>query len=181
MLPLLSYSAIVLCINSTGSENLTYYLRQVNYLIILTYCIFLQAQGSMSILHKKGGGDMFKILFVDDIQMNLAICKKYLEKYGYKVYTATDGLESIELAKEVIPDLIIMDLHMRNASGLEAVEQIRSYKDTNHIPIIACSAYITMHKNELDLFSDSISKPVKARHLRNKVENWLFAVASTPK
>jgi len=59
---------------------------------------------------------------------------------GYNVITAKDGSESIELVKEAVPDLIIMDLQMPKMSGFDAIEEIRKQYNSANLPIIVLSS-----------------------------------------
>ena len=69
-----------------------------------------------------------KILLVDDEQDILEIIKYNLKSNGYKVYTASNGFEAIEVAKKVIPQLILLDIMMPEMDGIEACEKIRNTK-----------------------------------------------------
>ena len=72
----------------------------------------------------------------DELRMYL---KHILQNY-YKVYTANNGLEGIDLIKEEIPDLVISDIVMPQISGLELCKQLKENFETSHIPIILLTA-----------------------------------------
>ena len=61
-----------------------------------------------------------KILLVDDEPDILEIIKYNLKNEGYKVYTASSGIEGVSIAKEVKPDLILLDVMMPEMDGIEA-------------------------------------------------------------
>jgi CheY-like chemotaxis protein len=64
-----------------------------------------------------------------------------LKRQGLEVRTASDGEEGVALAKEWMPDLILMDLMMPGTDGFEATKALRADPKTAHIPILALTAY----------------------------------------
>ncbi|BAI80425.1 hypothetical protein DEFDS_0953 [Deferribacter desulfuricans SSM1] len=83
---------------------------------------------------------MYKVLYVEDDFQSFKLVEMILKKHNIDVFLAKDGLEAIELAEEIIPDLIIMDINLPKLKGYEAAAILKSKKSTNHIPIIALTA-----------------------------------------
>ncbi len=81
-----------------------------------------------------------KLLVVDDDSVNRIVLKGLLIKYGFDVLIAENGKQSIEIFREVEPDLILMDIMMPEMSGYEAVEIIRKESGTNFTPIMFLTA-----------------------------------------
>ncbi len=81
-----------------------------------------------------------KILLVDDEQDILEILSYNLEKEGYEVHTAQNGIEGIEKAKEVLPDLILLDVMMPGKDGIETCEELRQIKELQKTLIVFLSA-----------------------------------------
>ena len=81
------------------------------------------------------------ILVVDDFDDTRLLLRTWLRKKGYRVVEAENGNEAIAKAREVEPDLIIMDVEMPELDGLSATRKIRVLKDAAALPIIAVSAY----------------------------------------
>ena len=81
-----------------------------------------------------------KILLVDDEQDILEILSYNLEKEGYEVHTAQNGIEGIEKAKEVLPDLILLDVMMPGKDGIETCEELRQIKVLQKTLIVFLSA-----------------------------------------
>ncbi|MGI8897234.1 MAG: response regulator [Pyrinomonadaceae bacterium] len=81
------------------------------------------------------------ILVVDDFDDTRLLLKTWLEKKGFNVVEAGNGKQAVEVAQEVRPDLIIMDIEMPELDGLAATRKIRSMKELNSIPVLAVSAY----------------------------------------
>lgn len=81
-----------------------------------------------------------KILLIDDEQDILEILSYNLEKEGYMVYTAESGDEGIEKAKEIIPDLILLDVMMPDKDGIETCQDLRKIKELQNTLIVFLSA-----------------------------------------
>jgi two-component system KDP operon response regulator KdpE len=77
-----------------------------------------------------------KILVVDDEPKIRMFIRANLEARGYEVYLAQDGVEAVEMAGRVLPDVIVLDVNMPRMDGIEACRQIREWAD---IPIIILS------------------------------------------
>ena len=82
-----------------------------------------------------------KILIVEDNELNLKLFRDLLKSYGYTVLDTKDGSEAINLVKEHLPNLIVMDIQLRGLSGFDIIQQIKADKDIQHIPIVAVTAF----------------------------------------
>ena len=117
-----------------------------------------------------------KILLVDDEPDIIEILSYSLENAGYTIFKAFDGLEAIKIAKQEIPDLIILDLMMPKMNGIEACEIIRKTKSLENVLITFLSARaedltkITALDSGAD---DYITKPIRPKVLLSKI-NSLF-------
>ena len=80
------------------------------------------------------------ILLAEDNEANIATFSSYLKAKGYRILSATDGQQAIDLAKAEHPDLILMDIQMPVIDGMEAIKQIRLDSNLADIPIIALTA-----------------------------------------
>jgi two-component system, cell cycle response regulator DivK len=79
------------------------------------------------------------VLFVDDSEDNREVYARYLDMSGFRVAIAVDGVEAVEKAASLKPDVIVMDLAMPRLDGWEATRQIKSAPETSAIPVIALS------------------------------------------
>lgn len=84
--------------------------------------------------------DMKKILLIDDEQDILEILTYNLEREGYEVYTATNGTEGIDLAKKIIPDLVLLDVMMPEKDGIETCQDLRALPELRKTLIVFLSA-----------------------------------------
>lgn len=88
------------------------------------------------------GGGRPLALFVDDDADTREMYGTYLRTGGFRVVTATSGLEAIESAEREQPDVIVMDLMMSRLDGWEAMRRLKGGWRTRRIPIIACTGYV---------------------------------------
>jgi two-component system, cell cycle response regulator DivK len=82
-----------------------------------------------------------RILIAEDHQDNREMLTRRLERRGYEVHVAENGAEAVEKAKEVAPDLILMDISMPIMSGIEATKMLRQTPDCRDVKIVALTAH----------------------------------------
>jgi two-component system alkaline phosphatase synthesis response regulator PhoP len=116
------------------------------------------------------------VLLVDDEQDILDFLSYTLKKEGHKVYTATNGADGIQFAKDLNPDLIILDVMMPQMDGIEACQIIRNEMQLNR-PVIA---FLTSRSEDYSQIAgleagadDYITKPIRPRLFVSKVESLL--------
>src|SRR6185312_13240182 len=80
------------------------------------------------------------ILVVDDVPDNVEILQMRLEAQGYEVATAGDGVEALERARELVPDLVLLDIMMPKMDGIAAVRQLKADASLPFIPVILVTA-----------------------------------------
>ena len=81
------------------------------------------------------------VLVVEDYQDAREMYAAYLQFSGFRVAEATNGLEAIEKALELRPDIILMDLALPKMDGWEATRRLKSDDRTKHIPIVALTGH----------------------------------------
>lgn len=79
------------------------------------------------------------ILFVEDEELFSGILGMYLTKAGFNVTLAKDGIEAIQRLKELVPDLVLLDLFLPYLNGFEVLHEIRSNSKTKAVPVIILS------------------------------------------
>src|SRR5919112_2371744 len=85
------------------------------------------------------------ILVVDDFDDTRLLLRTWLERRGFRVVEAQNGLEAINQAETESPDLIIMDMQMPQLDGLSATRRIRDLKSVDYVPIVAVFAFSRHH------------------------------------
>jgi CheY-like chemotaxis protein len=81
------------------------------------------------------------ILVVDDFDDTRLLLRTWLERKGFEVIEAENGIEAVLQAETKLPNLIIMDLEMPELDGLAATRKIRAVKELQKVPVLAVSAY----------------------------------------
>lgn len=112
------------------------------------------------------------ILLVEDNKINLKVATKFIEKWGFKVETAENGLIALDKIKNKVFDIVLMDLQMPEMDGYTATEIIRN--TNSNIPIIALTASATtedIEKTKKIGFNDFIVKPFNPDDLYSKIIN----------
>jgi two-component system, cell cycle response regulator DivK len=119
---------------------------------------------------------MKKILVVEDNDTNLYLVRFILEKSGYGVVAARNGLLAVEMAVKERPDLIIMDIQLPDISGLEATRRIRESEADGGIPIVALTSYAMVGDKEMALAAGCtgyIEKPIDPEAFVRDIEKYL--------
>ena len=119
---------------------------------------------------------MKTILIVEENETNMYLTRYLLTKKRYKILEAVCGIESIEIAKETVPDLIVMDIQLPDISGLEATRRMRNDEDLKDVPIVAFTSYAMPGVREKALeagCNDYIQKPIQLNPFLPKIEAFL--------
>ncbi|HEY8889597.1 MAG TPA: response regulator transcription factor [Clostridium sp.] len=114
-----------------------------------------------------------KILVVDDEEHIQELIKFNLEKSGYKVICADNGIDAIKLAKEQMPQIMLLDIMLPGMDGLDVCKEIRKDSNMSNMPIIM----ITAKGEEIDKIiglelgaDDYITKPFSVRELVARIK-----------
>jgi CheY-like chemotaxis protein len=119
---------------------------------------------------------MARILLVEDNEMNRDMLSRRLERKGYEILIAVDGLQGLAIARAEFPDLILMDMSLPELDGWEATRQLRAKPETQTIPIIALTAHAMSGDREKCIAAgcdDYDTKPVEFPRLMNKIQSLL--------
>jgi len=122
-----------------------------------------------------------KILLVEDNEMNRDMLSRRLERRGYQVVIAVDGVEGVRMAQAEAPALILMDMSLPVLDGWEATRQIKAAPATGDIPIIALTAHAMSGDREKAIEAgcdDFDTKPVDLPRLLAKIDALLGGAAA---
>ncbi|MGB0748484.1 MAG: response regulator [Magnetospiraceae bacterium] len=81
------------------------------------------------------------ILIVEDNELNMKLFNDLLQAHGYETIQTRDGRQALSLAKENVPDLILMDIQLPEISGLEVTRMIKEVDALKDIPVVAVTAF----------------------------------------
>lgn len=119
---------------------------------------------------------MHKILVIDDQPDSILLLRERLKRQGYTVYTASSGMEGLELAVQLKPDAILLDIMMPDIDGYAVCRQLQSDPETAIIPILFVSARIQPEDVQEGFqagASDYIKKPVEFVELSERIASLI--------
>jgi two-component system, cell cycle response regulator DivK len=119
---------------------------------------------------------MPKILLVEDNEMNRDMLSRRLQRRGYQVALAVDGLEGVTMGGSGAYDLILMDMSLPEIDGWEATRRLRAQPAGAKVPIIALTAHAMAGDREKALeagCNDYDTKPIELPRLLSKIEALL--------
>lgn len=124
-----------------------------------------------------------RILVVDDERHIVRLVQVNLEKVGYQVITAYDGVEALEAVGKEKPDMVILDVMMPRMDGFEVLKKLQADASTRDIPVIM----LTAKAQDADIFrgwssgvSSYLTKPFNPRELLTFVERIFQSLDSAP-
>ncbi len=117
----------------------------------------------------------FSLLIADDVDYNRKLIKDFLSEYEIDFFEAADGKKAFELARDLKPDIILMDIRMPIIDGLDASRMIKEEEDLKNIPIIALTAYVMKGtEEEIKKYCNGfIRKPMSKRDLLAELIKFL--------
>lgn len=117
-----------------------------------------------------------RVLIVEDNVDNFELVRFLLERAGYQVLSAVNGLDGVETARREQPDLVLMDISMPEMDGWKATAQMKAEETTRHIPVLALTAHTlpSERKRAIDAGCDGyISKPINVASFEKLVSTLL--------
>ena len=108
------------------------------------------------------------LLVVDDDEINRMVVRVLMERRDYEVVEAASGLEALDLVKDNVFDVVLMDLSMPGMDGLETTRRIRSGESGNRVPIIALTAHTSHNEQKMCLeagMNAVLRKPFDSKQL----------------
>jgi two-component system, cell cycle response regulator DivK len=121
----------------------------------------------------------YKILIVEDNENNRSLFRDILSFHGHEVSVASDGRQGVALARQLMPDLVLMDIQMPGLDGMSAGCLLKEDPATSGLKIIALTSFAMSGDEEKFLaagFDGYLSKPISTRELPVLVQKWLKGV-----
>jgi two-component system, cell cycle response regulator DivK len=116
------------------------------------------------------------VLIVEDNELNLKLFHDLLESHGYDTMGTRSGIEALALARAHRPDLILMDIHLPDVSGLEVTRWIKGDPELCRIPVVAVTAF-AMNGDEERIRQGGceayLSKPISIAKFMETVRRFL--------
>lgn len=116
------------------------------------------------------------ILIVEDNDLHMKLFRDLLESHGFRTEQTDDGIKVLDLTRQCRPDLILMDIQLRDVSGLDVVQWLKNDADLKSIPVVAVTAFAMKgdeEKMRAGGFDDYLSKPVAVGSLLATIRRHL--------
>jgi two-component system cell cycle response regulator DivK len=121
------------------------------------------------------------ILLIEDNEQNCYLMTFLLESYKFSVVVANDGLTGIELAEQIKPDLILLDIQLPSMDGYDVAKSLRGIESLQMVPIVAVTSYAMVGDREKCLAAGCngyIEKPINPETFVKEILPFLPAATS---
>jgi two-component system cell cycle response regulator DivK len=116
------------------------------------------------------------ILYVEDNYENKLFVRRVIESMGHEMLEAETGYDSLEIAEEGVPDLVLMDINIPGMDGLETTVKFKENPKLSHIPVIALTANAMKGDKERCLAAGCdgyLQKPIGVSDLRRTLQDYI--------
>ena len=116
------------------------------------------------------------ILIVEDNERNMKLVRDVLQFRGYRTLEAGTAEEGIALAREQLPDLVLMDIQLPGMDGITALGQLRAEPATARLKVVALTAFAMQHERERITtagFEGYLTKPLDMRQFPEQVRGFI--------
>src|SRR5208283_617329 len=117
-----------------------------------------------------------QILIIEDNQLNLELAADLLEANGFVVYSARTAEEGLRMARELLPDLVLMDFSLPGMDGLSATKQLKADPATRHLTVVGLTACAMKGDEEAALKAGCdgyLTKPIDTRTFIATVKKFI--------
>jgi CheY-like chemotaxis protein len=117
-----------------------------------------------------------KILLIEDNEQNRYLATFLLEKHGYTIIPASDGPQGIELASQIHPQLILLDIQLPTMDGYSVARELRNNPALKNIPIVAVTSYAMTGDREKTIAAGCngyIEKPINPETFVTEIDRFL--------
>jgi len=116
------------------------------------------------------------VLIVDDNDLNRILLRDILQFHGYEVIEADNGADGERMAREQLPDLVLLDIQMPVMNGYATIAALRRIPALEEIKVIAITSFAMPGDREIIIaagFDGYIAKPLDVRALPGQIREWL--------
>ena len=117
-----------------------------------------------------------KVLAIEDNLSNMILISRVVEAEGYDLLRAEDGNQALQILKEEMPDLILLDINIPGIHGLDLAKQLKADERLAKIPLVATTANVLLGDRERCLEAgcdDYLPKPLDIRELRKVMHAFI--------
>jgi CheY-like chemotaxis protein len=117
-----------------------------------------------------------RILLVEDNELNADMLTRRLRRLGHEVLVSTDGEAGVNMTKQYLPDLVLMDMSLPIMDGWTATRTLKADSAVAHIPVMALTAHAVVGEREKALAAgcdDYDTKPIEWKRLQAKIASLL--------
>ncbi len=115
------------------------------------------------------------VLYIEDNPHNRRLVRRTLQRRGYEMIEADDGVTGLEMVRELKPPLVLLDIGLPKMDGIEVVKHIKADTELQQIPVIALTASAMRGDRERFLAAgcdDYLSKPIQVLELLQMVKQY---------
>lgn len=119
---------------------------------------------------------MGKVLIIDDNKKNVELMRDFIESWGYDAIVAYQGMKALEMAREELPDIILLDVMLPGMSGFEVCQALKDKVDTKDIPVVMVTALATPEDRSAGFATGAdyfMVKPVSYKELKAVLKNLM--------
>jgi CheY-like chemotaxis protein len=121
-----------------------------------------------------------RILIIEDNLLNLELAADLLEANGFLVYSAQTAEEGLRMARELLPDLVLMDFGLPGMDGLGAAQVLKADPATRHLTIVGLSAHAMKGDEEIALKAGCdgyLTKPIHTRTFTETIKRFIASAS----
>ncbi len=113
------------------------------------------------------------VLIVDDNPLTVELVTDLLQSHGFQVYSAGTAERGLELAREFLPSVVLMDYNLPGMDGPTAARLLKADPTTRHLAIVGLTADVKNGATPLDNFDGLLAKPFETRTFVSSVKSFV--------
>ena len=120
-----------------------------------------------------------RILIIEDNLLNLELATDLLEANGFAVHSAQTAEEGLRMAREILPDLVLMDIGLPGMDGLRATQDLKANPATRHLTVVGLTSHAMKGDKEIALKAgcdDYLTKPIDTRTFIKTITRFIAPV-----